>query len=146
MLPLLFSSTYPQVLTHCDFSKTNILVNPHTYEVTGIVDWSLARLQPFGLGLDCLFLMTGCMDLSGWHDYACQLRLREAFWAEFWTALGIEEADALHRKDIRATAEAAAKIGAVLRYAFDRNSDGSPSEVPTTSESMLKMLKSWFSQ
>jgi Ser/Thr protein kinase RdoA (MazF antagonist) len=55
ILPLLFLNEHPQVLTHGDFSKTNVLVNPDTYEVTGIADWSLAAVQPFGIELDCLF-------------------------------------------------------------------------------------------
>ncbi|KAI0974133.1 hypothetical protein F4678DRAFT_399838 [Xylaria arbuscula] len=144
MLPLLFSSEYPQVLTHGDFSRTNILVDSDTYEVTGIVDWSLATVQPFGIELDCLFLMTGYMDLSGWHDYACRPRLLGAFWAEFWIASGIKENGGQHRENLRATAEAAGKIGAVLRYAFDRDPDGWPSEIPSTSDSMLKMLRAWL--
>ncbi|KAJ5249141.1 hypothetical protein N7468_000592 [Penicillium chermesinum] len=37
------ASGYPQVLNHGDFSKTNILANPDTYEITGIVDWSLGQ-------------------------------------------------------------------------------------------------------
>jgi hypothetical protein len=145
ILPMLFTDEYPQVLKHGDFSKTNILVNPDTYEITGIVDWSIATVQPFGMELDCLFLMTGCMDLSGWHDYACRPRLWAAFWAEFWTASGIED-DASRRGNIRTTAEAAAKIGAILRYAFDRTAEGRPAEVLSTSKSMLGMLAACFEE
>lgn len=144
ILPLLFASEYPQVLTHGDFSKTNVLVNPDTYEITGIVDWSLAAVQPFGIELDCLFLMTGYMDLSGWHDYTCRPRLWEAFWTEFWTVSGIEDDGGLRRESIRSMAETAAKIGTILRYAFDRNADGGPSEVLSTSDTMLRMLKAWL--
>lgn len=79
---MLFSDKYLQVLTHGDFTKTNVLIDPDTYETTGIVDWSLASVLPFGVELDCHFLMTGCMDLDGWHNYACRERLWEAFWAE----------------------------------------------------------------
>jgi len=139
ILPLLFASEYPQVLTHGDFSKTNVLVNPDTYEITGIVDWSLASVQPFGIELDCLYLMTGCMDLSGWHDYTCQPRLLEAFWTEFWIVSGIEDDGGL-RENVRSMAEAAARISAILRYAFDRKADGGPSEVLSTSDTMLGML------
>ncbi|KAJ5459437.1 hypothetical protein N7530_011381 [Penicillium desertorum] len=129
VLPLLFACEYPQVLMHGDFSKTNILVNPDTYEITGIVDWSLAAVQPFGIELDCLFLMTGYMGLSGWHDYTCRPRLWEAFWTEFWAVSGIEDDGGLRRENVRSTAEKAAKIGAILRYAFDRKADGGPSEI-----------------
>lgn len=143
ILPSLFASEYPQVLTHGDFSKTNILLDPDTYEITGIVDWSLATVHPFGLELDCLFLMTGCMDLRGWHDYACRPRLWEAFWAEFWTVSGIEDDD-VSRDNIRYMAEAAAKVGAILRYAFNRNDDGGPSDVLSSSDTMLAMLRAWL--
>jgi len=145
VLPLLCASEYPQVLTHGDFSETNVLVNSDTYEITGVLDWSLAAVQPFGIGLDCLFLMTGCMDLkSGWHDYTCRPRLWDAFWAEFWTVSGIKNDGSMRRQNIRATAMTAANIGAVLRYAFDRNADGLPSEILSTSDSMSRILKAWF--
>ncbi|KPM40868.1 hypothetical protein AK830_g5720 [Neonectria ditissima] len=143
-LPQLFATDYPQVLTHGDLSKTNILVDPESLEVTGIVDWSLAAVKPFGMELDCLFLMTGCMDLAGWHDSDCQPRLLKTFWAEFWTEAGIEEDGSGRRDNVRAMAEVAAKIGALLRYGFSRNADGSPSEELSTSKNMLKMLKAWF--
>jgi aminoglycoside phosphotransferase (APT) family kinase protein len=38
-LPSLFGQDYPQVLTHGDFSVTNILVDENEFEITGIVDW-----------------------------------------------------------------------------------------------------------
>ncbi|KAI1753673.1 hypothetical protein F4782DRAFT_539380 [Xylaria castorea] len=50
-LPSLFSQNYPQVLTHGDFSVTNILIDENTFEITGIVNWSLAMIMPFGMGL-----------------------------------------------------------------------------------------------
>jgi aminoglycoside phosphotransferase (APT) family kinase protein len=74
-LPLLFNQDYPQVLTHGDFSVTNILVDENKFEITGIVDWSLAAVMPFGMDLDILFLPTGFMTQDGWHDYACKLLL-----------------------------------------------------------------------
>ncbi|KAK3994555.1 hypothetical protein QBC44DRAFT_322261 [Cladorrhinum sp. PSN332] len=145
-LPRLFAQDYPQVLAHGDLSKTNILVDPDTYEITGIVDWSLASVKPFGMELDTLLLTTGYMDMAGWHDYSCKAALIEAFWAEFWSSaavLGIQDYDddELRKQDFRAQAEAAMKIGAILRYGFKRNADGSASEVVSTSESMLRTLK-----
>jgi len=66
------------------------------------------------------------MNLDGWHDYSCRLKLHEAFWAKLWLASGVR--DDARRDQVRDTAERAAKIGAILRYAFQRNADGSPSE------------------
>ncbi|KAK5995742.1 hypothetical protein PT974_04160 [Cladobotryum mycophilum] len=141
ILPQLFSSSHPQVLTHGDLSKTNILVSPDTYQVTAIVDWSLAEVLPFRLELDSLFLMTECMDLRDWHNYSCRSQLWNAFWAGFWTASGVEEHA---RESVRKTAEAAAKFGVVLRYAFARDNAGRALDIPFTSDTMLAMLKTWL--
>ncbi|KAI3390254.1 hypothetical protein diail_10855 [Diaporthe ilicicola] len=141
-LPILFAQEYPQVLTHGDLSKTNILVHEDSYEITGVVDWSLAALLPFGLELDCLFLTTGYMDRGGWHDYACCPQLREAFWSEFWSASGIGDS---MRRNVRNIAEQAARIGAILRYAFRRNANGSPSEALVSEEaSAWSYLRAWL--
>lgn len=141
-LPTLFGQDYPQVLTHGDLSRTNILVDEDTYEITGIVDWSLAAILPFGMDLDCLFLTTGYMDLKGWHDYACRERLREAFWDEFWAVAGV---GGEVRDRVRELAERAARIGAVLRYAFRRDADGSPSEALESDGALSwRCLQAWL--
>jgi Ser/Thr protein kinase RdoA (MazF antagonist) len=141
-LSVLFEEDYPQVLTHGDLSRTNILVDEGTYEITGIIDWSLAAILPFGMELDCLFLMTGYMDRNGWHDFACRPQLYETFWTEFWSASGVQDSE---RQGIRDLAERAARIGAILRYALRRNPDGSPSEALASEEALTwKYLQSWF--
>lgn len=149
-LPQLFTQDYPQVLTHGDLSTTNILVDPETYEITGLIDWSLASAKPFGMELDTLLLTTGYMDMAGWHDYDCKAALIEGFWTEFWisvAALGIHgygDVGPRKQESFRAQAEAAMKIGAILRYGFERNTHGSASNVVSTSEAMLKTLEGWF--
>ncbi|KAM0433323.1 hypothetical protein ACHAPT_004199 [Fusarium lateritium] len=142
-LPSLFSQDYPQVLTHGDFSVTNILVDENEFEITGIVDWSLAAVMPFGMDLDMLFLATGFMTRDGWHDYACKPRLQDTFWEEFWAVSGTEGEE--RRGRVRGLAEAAGQIGAILRLAFRRNADGSPSEEVLVLESRVKQLRVWFS-
>ncbi|RAQ75024.1 hypothetical protein COH21_004903 [Aspergillus flavus] len=127
-LPLLFASEYPQVLTHGDLSYTNVLVNPNTYEITGIVDWSLAEVQPFVAGT-----ITPA-GRSSWRPSG----------TEFWTVSGIEDDSDVYQDNIRSMAETAAKLGAILRYAFNRRADGGPSEVLSTSDAMLGMLKAWL--
>lgn len=115
-LDSLFAQDYPQVLTHGDFSITNIIINEETFEITGIVDWSLAAIMPFGADLDILFLTTGFMTLDGWRDYACKPHLLDAFCDEFWNVSGIREEE--DRKTVKASAEAAAKIWAVPPAGF----------------------------
>ncbi|KAL3471869.1 hypothetical protein BJX99DRAFT_266381 [Aspergillus californicus] len=133
-VPILFKPTYPQILTHNDLS----LFNEKTFEITGIVDWSLARVLPFGMELDSLLLATGYMDLSGWHNYTCRLQLLNAFWDEFWTQCRVY--DDVYRQEVRTVAVQATNIGIVLHYAFQRNADGSPSEELTTSKWALETL------
>ncbi|KAJ2896327.1 uncharacterized protein MKZ38_005626 [Zalerion maritima] len=142
-LPTLFGQEYRQALTHGDLSRTNILVNEDTYEITGIVDWSLAAILPFGMELDCLFLTTGYMNRDGWHDYACRSRLHEAFWDEFWSASEVR--NNVQREKIRDMAKQAAMIGAILRYAFQRNADGSPSEALVSDGALTwRYLRAWL--
>ncbi|KAF7858858.1 hypothetical protein EAF04_008900 [Stromatinia cepivora] len=133
-VPILFSPDYPQVLTHGDLSLTNILVNEETFEITAIVDWSLATILPFGIELDILRLTTGYMNLEGWHDYSCRNKLTEAFWTEFYALSGAEA-------NLRIRAELAAKLGTVLRYGFQRYASGAPTEVVAEETSIF--LKSW---
>ncbi|KAI1822190.1 hypothetical protein F4861DRAFT_541176 [Xylaria intraflava] len=132
----LFSQDYPQVLTHGDLSVTNILVDENKFEITGIVDWSSAKVMPFGMDLDVLFLSTGFMILDGWHDYACKSLLQDTFWEEFWAASGIQGEE--DRGRIQGLAEVASEISAILRLTSWRNADGLPSEV------CVKHLQAWF--
>ncbi|KAF2092864.1 hypothetical protein NA57DRAFT_82011 [Rhizodiscina lignyota] len=141
-LPALFDEEYPQVLTHGDLSLTNVLVDKDTHEITGLVDWSLATVLPFGMELDFLLLTLGFMNLSGWHDYICRERIQAVFWDEFWTSTGIR--DYTQQTGIRSRAESAAKIGTMLRYAFKRNADGSASETVQLSGSMVACLPIWL--
>ncbi|KAF2685931.1 hypothetical protein K458DRAFT_430612 [Lentithecium fluviatile CBS 122367] len=142
-LPTLFAREYPQVLTNGDFSRPNILVGEDTCEITGIVDWSLAAIIPFGMELDRLFLMTGYMDRGGWHDYACRSRLHDIFWDEFWSASGV--GDDVWRDKVHNMAERGARVGAILRYAVQRNADGSPSKtLASNSASTWRYLQAWL--
>lgn len=50
-LPALFSGDYPLVITHGDLSEMNLLVDPLSGKITGIVDWAETSIQPFGFTL-----------------------------------------------------------------------------------------------
>ena len=141
-LPSLFDQEYPQALTHGDFSVTNILVDETLFEISGIVDWSLAAFMPFGMDLGILLLTTGFMAQDGWHDYACKPLLVQIFWWEFWIASGIEDREGRGR--IQCLAEAAGQIGAIFRRAFRRNADGSASEEVLVSDIGMNQLRAWF--
>lgn len=64
-LSLLFTSTYPLVLSHDDLCEMNIFVDPNTGHITGIIDWAEARILPFGISLWGFENMLGYMDSQG---------------------------------------------------------------------------------
>lgn len=66
-LPSIFSKALPFVLSHGDLNMMNLLVNPETGNITGIVDWAESRILPFGFALYGLEHFLGRMDSEGWH-------------------------------------------------------------------------------
>jgi hypothetical protein len=111
-LPLLFTSTYPLVLSHDDLCEMNIFVDPNTGHITGIIDWAEARILPFGISLWGFENMLGYMDSQGWHYYNNHHKLENLFWQTFEeTVGGVSEA---HRQAIRV----ARMAGFFLRYGF----------------------------
>ncbi|KAI0768001.1 hypothetical protein BD413DRAFT_614685 [Trametes elegans] len=54
------------VLTHDDLSDRNILVDPGTLEVTGLVDWEMANIAP-------AYYEYAVARLSGGHDWRREL-------------------------------------------------------------------------
>ena len=65
----------------------NILINPETGHVTGIVDWAEARILPFGFSLWGLENILGYMDSEGWHYYDNRDELEGLFWQTFCTEI-----------------------------------------------------------
>ncbi|TQV93743.1 Protein kinase-like protein [Cordyceps javanica] len=88
ILPLLPSGDYPLVLTHGDLNEMNILVDPASGKITGVVDWAEASAQPFGFALYALDNTLGYMGPSGWKYYENADCLRKAFWTEFAALVG----------------------------------------------------------
>jgi hypothetical protein len=76
------------VPTHGDFSERNILANPTTGEITGIIDWAEVGILPFGFALYGLDNLLGYLTPNGWvfHDTADYLR--DEFWGVFREAVG----------------------------------------------------------
>lgn len=101
--------------------------------------------MPFGVDLDILLSTTGFMTLEhGWRGYACKQMLLDTLWEEFFAVAGIEGGE--NRRKTRGLAEVSGRIGAILRLAFRRNVDGSPSEEVKLSETSIKQLRAWFGE
>ncbi|CAJ2500753.1 Uu.00g036060.m01.CDS01 [Anthostomella pinea] len=137
---LLYSSRHPQVLNHRDLSGTNILLDQDTHAISGIIDWSLADIQPFGMELRVLRQFSGNMNGNGWSDYACREATDGAFWAEFWKVTGIEDPQV--RETTKRNAETACKLGVILQFAFKSTLDGKQTDVLSPKPSSF--LKEWL--
>ncbi|KAI1909215.1 hypothetical protein LOZ65_006560 [Ophidiomyces ophidiicola] len=82
-LPSLFSPAFHFALSHGDLNPMNILVNPQTGNVTGVVDWAEAKILPFGFALYGLENFFGWMNSEGWHYYDHHYELENLFWGTF---------------------------------------------------------------
>ncbi|KAI0526429.1 hypothetical protein F5B22DRAFT_585713 [Xylaria bambusicola] len=82
-LPRLFKDTLPFVFCHDDLREMNILIQPETGSITGVVDWAEARILPFGLTLWALENILGYMNSKGWHYFNNRHELEKIFWDTF---------------------------------------------------------------
>ncbi len=109
-LPTLFSGEHPFVPTHGDLSERNILANPTTGEITGIIDWAEVGTLPFGFALYGLDNLLGYLTLSGWVFYDTADYLRDDFWRVFREVVGgVSQSDMEY-------IQLARKAGLFLRY------------------------------
>lgn len=99
----------------------NILVDPHTGHITGVVDWCDASIQPFGFALYALENALGSMGPKGWKWFDDAEDLREAFWRAFREQTGLTE----HQER---TVRLAGRAGILIRYgtAYDSGFSGIP--------------------
>ncbi|CAJ2499676.1 Uu.00g025290.m01.CDS01 [Anthostomella pinea] len=157
-IPILFNRStdkgakaYPQALAHGDLAKSNILLDETACDITGIVDWSLARIAPFGTDLGALFLSTGNDNddedervgkdgnaedtyiAGAWKYYDCRAELEDAFWGEFWAATGIVQV--AEQGEVRRQAEMAGQLKTITSFCFNKLADG------TMTDSIVKFNK-----
>ncbi|KAE8448411.1 hypothetical protein EG329_009475 [Mollisiaceae sp. DMI_Dod_QoI] len=83
----------PWVLTHGDIVAGNIMVEPATGRLTGLVDWAEAERLPFGICLYGLEELLGEMSPSGFQYRRDAGRLRAIFWTELRNAISDLEQD-----------------------------------------------------
>ncbi|KAJ5380561.1 uncharacterized protein N7496_002989, partial [Penicillium cataractarum] len=117
-LPSIFSTALPFVLSHGDLNMMNLLVNPDTGNITGIVDWAESRILPFGFALYGLEDLLGWMDSEGWHYYDHYRELESLFWQTFR-----EEAHNFSDASLHLI-RAARMAGLFYRYGFNFDTKG----------------------
>lgn len=92
----------------------NILVDPDTGHLTGIVDWADAGIEPFGMALWGLEDVLGCSGRGGWAYFEVDTsHSRSLFRRAFFAGIGE------HLSDQTCTAiDQVRTLGVLLRYGF----------------------------
>lgn len=80
-LPLLFEDLR-LALTHEDLTGTNIIVDPVTGSINGIIDWC-ALIFPFGFSLFQMYWMIGKVHATGWVFDEGAEAAENMFWETF---------------------------------------------------------------
>ena len=110
----LFSNSYPFTLSHNDLCEMNILIDPLTGHLKGIIDWIDAKIQPFGFALWGLQNILGYMSSDGWHyqdNYEADEKL-------FWKTFEQEAKNFNFSDEDRKRIQIAREIGIVIHYGF----------------------------
>lgn len=84
----LTDASYPYVLTHNNLVEKNILVDPLTGRITGIIGWANATISPFGLDLFALDNCIGWMAPREWKYLPNKQEMLYAFWSKFGDETG----------------------------------------------------------
>ncbi|KAI9646081.1 hypothetical protein NHQ30_005520 [Ciborinia camelliae] len=79
--------TLPWVLTHGDIVPSNMIINPHTHHLIGLVDWAEAEPLPFGICFYGLEEILGEVSSNGFHYHPQATYLRKIFWTELTTRI-----------------------------------------------------------
>lgn len=106
----------PWVLTHGDIVAANIMVDPSSGALTGLVDWAEAEILPFGTCLYGLEEILGEMTPTGYQYRPDAEELRHLFWAELRRNI-----PALRRSHVHEAVKLARDLGVLLWHgiAFD---------------------------
>ena len=77
------------VLLHQDFGVFNIMVNPKSCNLVGVIYWAEAEVAPFGLNLHSHQRLICEVHLkNGWARYDDYIILEEIFWNTFSAEAG----------------------------------------------------------
>lgn len=116
----------PLVLTHRDFGDTNILVDPETCHLLGVIDWAEARLEPFGVNLHAVEkLMTKFHLRNGASRYSNYDTLYDTFWRTLKAETGPDLSDATV-----STIRSAMLLGFLLECGFTSRLASMPRPTP----------------
>ena len=111
----------------------NILVDPDSCHLTGIVDWADASIEPFGIAPWGLESVLGCSGPHGWSYYGNDVsNSRRLFGRVLFSEIGGAASDETHM-----AIEEVRTLGIFLRYGFSWE-DGA--QKPTQDTTLLELF------
>lgn len=144
--------TLPIVLAHKDFGDFNILVDPETCHLLGVIDWAEATLEPFGINL---YAVENLMTKFHLRNGAVRYPRYEVLYERFWDGLGKEIGrgefiigsggdDDATTTNVIDTIQSAMLLGLLLSNGFTSRLANEAAPVPISEDSRegaYKMLK-----
>ncbi|KZS95645.1 hypothetical protein SISNIDRAFT_473631 [Sistotremastrum niveocremeum HHB9708] len=116
----------PLALSHIDVNKMNILVDPNSLRVTGLIDWEAAAILPLGMSAWCIRFLT--VPIPRRQDKVLEKSwpVTQAFWEAFFAALPPE------LQSLKSTLLLSAQVGFVLL-------SGIPEQIVQSEEELKKL-------
>ena len=102
----------PLFYTHFDLNEMNILAD-QTGQITGIADWELASVQPFGIGCGYIHFLAGEIVNKQWQERSAFDAMERGFWDSLF-----EHADKKIRQQLMSsldTVQTSVVIGTLFR-------------------------------
>lgn len=136
----------PWVLTHGDITAGNIMIDPSSGHLLGLVDWAEAEHLPFGTSIYGLEEILGEMTASGFKYCRDASDLRTIFWNELK-----KQIPALHESHVLQAVLLARELGVLLWHgiAFDNGAidrvveEGRDSDEIYRLDAFLDLEKQW---
>lgn len=130
----------PIVLAHKDFGDFNMLVDPDTCHLLGVIDWAEAKMEPFGVNLYAVEkLMTKFHLRNGASRYPDYDTLYDTFWQTLKAEISADFSNATV-----GTIRSAMLLGFLLGHGFTGRLANMPEPVPISDddkEGLYKMLE-----
>ncbi|KAI9801623.1 MAG: hypothetical protein M1825_003302 [Sarcosagium campestre] len=79
----------PLFYTHFDLNGMNIL-SDKAGQITGVVDWELASVQPFGIGCGYIHFLAGEIVNKQWQERPAYDAMERGFWASLFEETDVE--------------------------------------------------------
>lgn len=115
----------PMVLIHNDFGVCNVLVDPKSCHITGVVDWAEATIGPFGVNMHSVELFMGHMHLrNGWSAFPNHHESEDTLWP------GIAETMGGLSDEVLRTIKMARVVGCLRSHGFTCRLANEPPAVP----------------